>query len=398
MNLRALALAAALATSSAGAWADNVVTYHNSPDRHGVYTIPGLTPASASSLHPDAGFKGNVPGHVYAQPLFWHPDGARALVIVATESNTVAALDAATGATVWKTQLGAPVALSELPCGNVDPDGITGTPVIDAKAGIAYLDALMKTNAGPRHLVAALSLANGAVVPGWPLDVQAELGKRGVNFDSGPQGARSALQFMNGAVYVSYGGRFGDCGDYHGMVVQFQTSPPRLTASWETRAKGGGIWAQGGAAGDGQSLFVTTGNTFDAQTFGDGEAIVRLKPGLARATSNADFFTPSNWKALDDEDADLGGTEALPFDIGPAKRVIAFGKDGNAYLVNRDHLGGIGGAAAVTKLSNSAIITAPAILETPTAAMIAFANRGGCGANNVTMLKKIGRASCRERV
>ena len=114
---------------------------------------------------------------------------------------------------------------------------------------------------------------------------------------------------------------------------------------------------------------------------------MRLKTGLARSASDADFFTPSNWKTLDDEDADLGGTEALPFDIGPAKRVIAFGKDGNAYLVNRDRLGGMGGTAAVTKLSHSAIITAPAVLETPTAVMIAFANRGGCGANNVTMLK-----------
>jgi outer membrane protein assembly factor BamB len=400
MNLRASAFATVIAVLPGMAAADNVVTYHNSSDRHGVYTVPGLTLAAAATIHPDATFRGSVPGHVYAQPLFWHPDGARALLIVATESNAVAALDAATGATVWKTQLGAPVPLSELPCGNVDPDGITGTPVIDAKTGVVYLDALTKTNAGPRHLVTALSLENGAAVPGWPLDVQAELGKRGVTFDSGPQGARSALQFMNGAVYVSYGGRFGDCGDYHGMVVQFQTSRPKLVASWETRAKGGGIWAQGGVASDGQSLFVTTGNTFNAQSFGDGEAIVRLKTGLARSASDADFFTPSNWKTLDDEDADLGGTEALPFDIGPAKRVIAFGKDGNAYLVNRDHLGGMGGAAAVTKLSHSAIITAPAILETPSAAMIAFGNRGGCGANNVTMLRvtagtaPISTASC----
>ena len=227
MNLRALAFATAIATSSASASADNVVTYHNSPDRHGAYTMPGLTLASASSLRPDTGFHGSVPGHVYAQPLFWHPDGGRALVIVATESDAIAALDATSGATVWKTQLGAPVPLGELPCGNVDPDGITGTPVIDAKTGVVYLDALTKTNAGPRHLVTALSLENGAAVPGWPLDVQAELGKRGVNFHSEPQGARSALQFLNGALYVSYGGRFGDCGDYHGMVVQFQTSRRR---------------------------------------------------------------------------------------------------------------------------------------------------------------------------
>ncbi len=389
MNLRdgAIAIAFALTALPHLAAADNVVTYHNASDRHGVYTMPGLTLAAAATMHEDGSFHASVPGHVYAQPLFWHPAGGRALVIVATESNAVTALDAATGSTVWTTQLGAPVALSDLPCGNIDPEGITGTPVIDARTGILYLDALTNTKAGPRQLVAALSLDNGAAVHGWPLDVQAELGRRSVHFDSRAQGARSALQLVDGNLYVSYGGKFGDCGDYRGTVVQIDTSSAKLSAVWQTRAKGGGIWAQGGAASDGQSLFVTTGNTFGANDFGDGEAIVRLKPGLAHSPSAADFFAPSNWKVLDDDDADLGGTEALPFHIGAAKRVIAFGKDGNAYLVDGDHLGGIDGALAVAKESEYGIITAPAILETPIAAMIVFASRGGCGANNVTMLR-----------
>ena len=388
MNMRTWVLAIALAAFPEFAAADNIVTYHNAPDRHGVYTMPGLTLAAAATMHPDAGFHGTVPGHVYAQPLFWHPASGRALVIVATESNVVEALDAATGAQVWQTKLGAPVALSVLPCGDIDPDGITGTPVIDSKAGALYIAALTRTPAGPRQVVTALSLADGVVIPGWPLDVQAELGKRGVMFLSPPQGSRSALQFMGGALYASYGGRYGDCGSYHGTVVQLQTSPPKLVASWQTRAKGGGIWAQGGTASDGQSLFATTGNTFGAQGWSDGEAIIRLRPGLARSTSNADFFTPASWKQLDDADEDLGGTEALPFDIGAAKRLVAFGKDGNAYLVDRENLGGIGGSLNVMRVSGSAIITAPAILETPDSAMIAFTNRGGkCGSTNITMLR-----------
>jgi len=320
--------------------------------------------------------------------LFWHPEGGRALVIVATESNVVQALDAATGAEVWQRTLGAPVALSALPCGDIDPDGITGTPVIDPKARALYVAALITTPAGPRHIVTALSLADGTIVSGWPLDMQAELGKRRVTFLSPPQGSRSALQFVSGALYVSYGGRYGDCGNYHGTVVQIGTSPPALVASWQTRAKGGGIWAQGGTASDGESLFATTGNTFGAQGWSDGEAIIRLRPGLVRSVSNADYFVPASWRQLDDSDEDLGGTEALPFDIGAAKRVIAFGKDGNAYLVDRGDLGGIGGSLNVMKISDNAIITAPAILESSDAAMIAFTNRGGkCGSTNITMLR-----------
>jgi hypothetical protein len=119
-----------------------------------------------------------------------------------------------------------------------------------------------------------------------------------------------------------------------------------------------------------------------------------LKPGLAHSTETADYYTPSNWQALDNSDSDLGGTEALPLSIDKASgksypRLIAFGKDGNAYLVNRKNLGGIGGQIAIASVSNSVIITAPAVYETPKATMVAFTNYSGksCSGTNITMLK-----------
>src|SRR5262249_1737107 len=161
---------------------------------------------------------------------------------------------------------------------------------------------------------------------------------------------------------------------------------------WQTRAQGGGIWAQGGIAGDGQSLFITTGNTFNAVNWSDGEAIIRLLPGLAHSKKTKDYFAPSNWKSLDNSDADLGGTEALPLDIAvvgqkPAKRVIALGKDGNAYLVDRQNLGGVGGQIALLQVANGGIRTAPAVYQTDSATMLAFTNSGNshCGGSNVTM-------------
>jgi hypothetical protein len=393
MFKRIAALVWLLAMVPGIAAADNVVTYHNSPTRHGTYIVPRLTPAAAAGMHVDANFDGKVDGHVYAQPLFWHPPGGKALVIVATESDVVAALDARTGTTLWKNKLGEPVPLKSLPCGNIDPDGITGTPVIDPAAGVLYFDALTRTRTGPRHLIYALSLTNGSVISGWPLDVKAGLEAIGVRFSPATQGERSALQMMSGLVYVNFGGNWGDCGTYHGRVLQIQTSPPKIIASWETRANGGGIWAQGGLASDGGSLFATTGNTFNASKWSGGEAIVRLKPGLAYSLDPRDFFTPSNWQTLDDEDADLGGTEALPLDVGlgsprTTRRVIALGKDGNAYLVDRANLGGIGGALAIKSVSNSAVITAPAVYETQSATMVAFTNSGGgnCSGNGIMML------------
>ncbi len=374
--------------------AQSVVTYHNSLTRHGVYRVPGLTLAAAADMHLDQRFKAKIDGHVYAQPLYWVPPGTKkGQIIVATESNVVYALDAASGAVAWKTTLAPSVPLSELPCGNIDPDGITGTPVIDPAAGVIYLDALTAKKSGPRHLLYALSLADGSIVSKWPLDVQSELAKQGVTFSSSTQGERSALLLFGGYLYVNYGGNWGDCGSYNGTVIQLQTSSPKLVAHWATRANGGGIWAQGGISGDGESLYATTGNTFNAKVWSGGEAIIRLRPGLDWSEKSKDYFAPSNWQQLDESDQDLGGTEALPLDIAipgsaPAKRVIAVGKDGNAYLADRGNLGGIGGALAITRVSNRAIITAPVVYRTQSATMVAFTNTGGgnCSGNNLTML------------
>ena len=377
--------------------AANVLTYHNSNLRHGAYIVRDLTLAAAANMHRDTHFNASVTGKIYAQPLFWRPKEATAgLIIVATESNSVYALEATSGATVWQRQLAPSVPLSELPCGNIDPMGITGTPVIDPETGTLYLNAMTDGTGGPRHMVYALSLDDGSVLPGWPVDVQAALTAQGAIFASNVQGERSALLFFNHNLYVNYGGNAGDCGAYRGTVVQIDPVAIAVTANWQTRARGGGIWAQGGIAGDGQALFVTTGNTFGATQWSDGEAIIRLRPGLAHSNLSRDYFAPSNWKTLDGSDRDLGGTEALPLDIAAsgapsAHRVIAFGKDGSAYLANRAALGGIGGALAVLPVSTGAIRTAPAVYETGTATMVAFSSLAGgaCSSKNITMLNVV---------
>ncbi|MGD0191620.1 MAG: hypothetical protein ABSD74_12835 [Rhizomicrobium sp.] len=383
---RAAALVLLLTALPGIAAADDVVAYHNSITRQGTYTVKGLTLSAAATMQLDTGFQGTISGHVYAQPLFWHPKGGQAIVIVATESNSVYALNATTGAVVWQVQLGSSVPLSELPCGNINPDGITGTPVIDPDAGVLYLDALSNVNSAPKHLLYALSLSTGSTLAGWPVDVGAGLSTLGVTFSSATQGERSALQFYGGSLYVNYGGNYGDCGTYNGTVIQVNPSSQAIVADWQTKANGGGIWAQGGAAGDGKSVFVTTGNTMGASQWDGGEGIIRLDPGLAWPTSPKDYFAPSDWQTLDDEDLDLGGTEALPFDIGKEERVIAFGKDGNAYLTNRKNLGGIGGQLATLQVSNTVILTAPAILPGKEAAMVAFTNYSGSCGSGITML------------
>jgi hypothetical protein len=254
------ALAASLAASVPAAADSLILTYHGAPDRAGMYVMPGLTYERARGLHPDASFNAAFPGEVYAQPLLWRdPKTGAGVLIVATEEDEVYAFDEKTGAQVWKRTLGQPVTLSAaFHCGNTWPLGVTGTPVIDKESATLYLGAAILRDNQPRHEVFALSLADGSIKPGWPVDVATALGGR---FDPTTQNQRGALALFAGRVFVPFSGLAGDCGGYHGLVLGFSTAAPGKVASFSTRGLHGGIWAQGGVTSDGKSLFATTGNT-----------------------------------------------------------------------------------------------------------------------------------------
>jgi hypothetical protein len=358
-----------------------VTTYHASLDRAGNFVMPGLTWGRARSLHIDPGFHPRFSGHVYAQPLYWRPPGLlSAQLLVATESNTVQAIDAPTGRILWTRTLGRPVSLSSQACGNIDPLGITGTPVIDETSQAAFLDAMVGGPSGARHLIFALALTDGATLPGWPVDVSAALAAHGQRFDAADQNQRGALTILGGRVFVPYGGHLGDCGDYRGWVVGVALKNPGDIVSWSTRARGGGIWAPGGIASDGRSLFFATGNTFGARQWSDGEAVIRLRPDLARSGQARDFFAPSDWRALDARDADLGSVNPLPLRVpasgGAQALVVALGKDQHAYLLNADNLGGIGGALVSETVATRPIRTAPAAYPAEGGVFVAFQGSG----------------------
>ena len=140
---------------------------------------------------------------MYAQPLLVGDH-----VVAATENDSVYSLNAADGTIAWKAHLGEPVSGSSLPCGNVDPVGITGTPVVDLGAGRIYAVGMVQPG---RYLLFELDLSTGRLVASARVDADGA--------DPAVHNQRSALALSNGKVFVPYGGRFGDCGDYHGRVV-----------------------------------------------------------------------------------------------------------------------------------------------------------------------------------
>jgi hypothetical protein len=382
--LRLLLLFGLLVTapvSFAASDAPSVITYHNGPDRSGRFVIPGLTWNRARNAHLYPKFRGEIVGHVYAQPLYWHPSGSGpGLLIVATEDDTVYALDADTGSTAWKASLGKPAPRSSLPCGNINPLGITGTPAIDETTQTVYLDSVSMYGDRPQHLIFGLSLRDGSILAGWPVNVADALRTKGLDFNSRDQNQRGALTIAGDRVYVPYGGHYGDCGQYHGWVIGVSLHDPKDMVAWATRGRGGGVWAPGGMSYDGHSLFAATGNTMGAKEWADGEAVIRLGLDLQRSDRPRDYFVPNDWRALDSADADLGGTNPLPLDVpgrsGPRALLLALGKDGKAYLLDRDSLGGIGGALAVSAVSEGPIRTAAAAYGVGDATLVAFQGEG----------------------
>jgi outer membrane protein assembly factor BamB len=380
----------------------NITQHHNHPSRDGLYVDPGFTPAAAADLKRDLSFNGAISGNVYAQPLYLDngPNGAAAVFVV-TESNNVYALEAAGGNVIWQTNVAQSVPVSSLPCGNVNPVGIVGTPIIDLPSRTLFFDALATSNGTVKHLIFALNLDTGGLNSGWPVDVDAKVSFGNTSFSSLAQGQRGALGLLNGILYVPYGGNYGDCGTYHGWLVGVPLDDPAGVLAWATSANGGGAWAVGGTASDGTNVYLATGNTFSAATWGGGEAIIRMQPGPLFSGQSIDYWTPTNWPSLDSGDLDIGGSGPLLVTVPgatPANLVVALGKDGNAYLLNQANLGGVSSPLAKLSVSSVSIIQAAATYQTTNGTYVVFSANSQLtalrlGAANPPTLSKVWTAS-----
>src|SRR5213593_2023107 len=357
----------------------NVTQEHNNLSRDGVYIDAAFTPSAAAALTRDLNFNGTISGNVYAQPLYIEGGPNGPMVIAVTESNNVYALNATTGLPIWsRTDIGPPVPTT--PCGGFNPTGITGTPVVDLASRSLYFDALISGSPN-KHFIYSLNVDTGATNAGWPVDVNATVVYNGIPFVSLAQEERGALAVVNGIVYVSYSGYLGDCGTYHGWVVGVHIDNPSIVGGWATTAIGGGIWGHGGVASDGTNMFVVTGNTFNTGgNWMGGEAIIRLQSGPTWTGMPTDYWAPTNWFSLDNSDTDLGGVSATVVDVPgatPSQLVLALGKDSNAYLINRNNLGGITSPVAQSNVGGINRGTSAVTYHTSQGAYFGFHNDAG---------------------
>jgi outer membrane protein assembly factor BamB len=291
-------------------------TYHRDAARTGA--APARPAAGALSI----AWRRHLDGAVYGQPLV-----VGSLVIAATEGDTVYGLDRATGQVRWHIHLGTPVPLSALPCGNIDPLGITGTPVFDPATRMVYAVAEVT---GYHHVMAAITVPGGKLA--FMRDVPTPDGNP--RYDQ----QRAALALDRGRVYVAFGGLDGDCGPYQGSINGVPASGQGPIVSYKVpTAREAGMWAAGGpAVGPDGTVYVSVGNgAATAPPFDGSDSVTALTPALRRTG----IFAPATWAEDNAGDRDLGSAAPGLLDSG---LILADGKSGTGYLLNAHHLTGVG--------------------------------------------------------
>jgi len=273
-------------------------------------------------------------GEVYASPIV-----VRGLTIVGTEKDTVYAFDQSYRQ-VWKRSLGSPSPAEERQCGDINPLGITGTPVYDATTNHVFLVA--EHGGAVRHELYALDVASGRVA--WSKNVDLP----GVSARDMQQ--RGALAIADNRVWVSYGAQAGDCGNYKGRVVGVPLDGGSDVIFYSPPTKrGGGIWNPAGptvnAAGH---LLVVSANgaAFPGDAYDHTNSVLELDANA----KVADSFAPTDWAANNQGDVGLGSQGVAL--IG-TKWAVLGGKSGPVYVLKQGDLGGIGGQVDVQNICPS---------------------------------------------
>ena len=315
---RAIATAGS-SSGPAAAWP----TYGGNLQRTGVASAAPAGPLSIA-------WRAHLDGAVYGQPLL-----IGNLVVAATENDSLYGLDQATGHVVWRVNAGTPVPLAALPCGDINPLGITGTPAYDQADGLVY--AVAET-AGYHHVLIGVSVANGTVKV--ERDIPAPDGQP--RYDQ----QRPGLAIEDGRVYVAFGGLDGDCGPYRGSVASIPLTGSGPIASYVVpTAREGAIWGTSGpAAGTDGTLYVSVGNgSVTSKSFDGSDSVTALSPALKRTG----IFAPASWYQDSQDDLDLGSTQPALLSDG---RIVADGKSGTAYLLSTGRLDGVGGQLAAERV------------------------------------------------
>ena len=354
----------------------SVVTYHNDPQRTGWNATESML-TTANVKHGSFEFYASIAldDRIDTQPLVVGnvtiQGAVHEVVYVATEGNTIYAIDPGTGnastlprrpaKVLIKRSLGAPIYLP-LGChdsgGNV---GINGTPTIDAGTQTMYVIAYTLLGGKPAYQLHALDIRTLADKAGSPVNVAAShtlTNGTKFTFNAAFQRQRPGLLLADGNVYAGFGSFCDFNPGSRGWLLGWNAGtlaplPANELTDSETTAGSAGcpqncflssIWMSGYgiAAETPGDLFFVTGNSGGSYngTTNIQESVVKVAPNLAAVHH---VFTPTNSADLDQHDIDFGsgGVMVVPDQPGPKPLLaVAAGKDGRLFILNRSNLGG----------------------------------------------------------
>lgn len=354
-----------------------------------------LTPGNVNKGSFGRLFSVPVDYQVTAQPLYV-PNvnipgkGTHNVVYVVTQKDSVYAIDADDGSSLWSTSMGVPASGQYLPCGvlgGFTKEGIIGAPVIDLSTNTMYLVAKTLLSGTVYHYLHALDITTGdeQVSMGSPVQITASTtSKKGhvFNFNSLHQKNRPGLLLLNGVLYMGFGSN--GCNDISaGWVLSYDATNLQQVGVFNASPDVGlaSIWQTGNgiAADEEGNIFVATAESnYDVQNGGQAYANSVLK--LTQTFSPTpqlgltDYFSPSNVMYLDEHDLDVSsvGPIVLPDQNGPptcsqipCHIAIASGKQGIVYVLDRDNMGQFSKTGQDQILQEFSLITGGELMASP---------------------------------
>jgi outer membrane protein assembly factor BamB len=326
MTFQAVLSAAALAVGGAHVGGDWTRFGYDAARHNSGPAATGITAKTVGTLKRQTV---QLDGTVDSSPIYLRGVAGRDLFVVTSTYGKTAAIDATTGAVVWRYT---PPGYGSF-AGS--PQITTATPVADPNRRHVYA-------ASPDGRIQKLSLTTGRRV--W---------STAITRDPTHEKIAAALNLADGVVYATTGGYIGDAPPYQGHVVALSTASGRILHVWNSlcanraaiiqpsscRSSDSAIWARSGAVivpGTGQILVATGNGPWNGRTDW-GDSVLLLSPTLKLQRN----WTPANQAQLDSGDTDLGSTAPALLAGGLA---VQGGKDGLLRLLRVARLSGRLGA------------------------------------------------------
>ncbi len=320
-----------------------------------------LTLSNVNSITFGKLFTDPVDGIIVGQPLYL-PDlaipgqGVHNVVYVCTMHDSVYAFDADDGnpSPLWMTSIFtySPAGATAVPA-TVKKEtgigwtevGIISTPVIDPETGTLFLVAETYENANVVHRLHALDVTTGLEKFGGPTTITATYTLNGTTttFADLYEINRPGLLLLNGYVYLGFGSNC--CNAYsQGWVLSYNATTLQQEGTYtaEPGKTLASIWQKGAglsADSDG-NIYGETGEGFYWAGTNLSISVLKISQ-LGTTLVLDDYFTPYNQLSLSNTDSDLDNAPLiLPDQTGPyPHELIAEGKEGTIYVLNRDNMG-----------------------------------------------------------